>query len=649
MMRDWIDRLGRLRFEGAGRSVSGVHAWIVSALAVSLSVYILAINSFLLIDLMSRSGFFMGLLLALVFLLFPWRKGLSETNPGILDYGLAAAGLAVGVYINVIYGDFVARNLELTNVDLVFGTAAVLLALEAGRRALGWWLPGLCVLFILYALYGSVLPAPLGHFGVRPERFILRMYFVSEGLFGSVFQIAQTYIALFVLFGSFLIATGTTEALARLGLAISGGFAGGPAKVAVIASGFTGMIQGTAAANVATTGSMTIPMMKNVGFKPYFAGAVEAIASTGGLIMPPIMGAAAFLMVEFIGVSYLEVITAAVLPALLYYASLLGVVHFRAVKIGIRGLPRHEIPGLGSVLLRQGYLFIPVAILVYFLIAGYTPIFSALYAIVATFFVSFVRRDSWLTPRRLLNALLRGGAAMTSVGMACLVAGIIVGVVSMTGVAEVFTSYIEEWAAGWLFVALLMTAVAAILLSCALPATAVYIVAAVTIAPALVAMGAEPLAAHFFVFWFGVLSNITPPVAIACFTAAGIAGASPAKIAVQAMRMALPAFLIAFVLVYHPDLLFVDWTWWGVLRTLLFSSVGIGAYVIATEGYLTGPLALWERALFLVVMVLCLALPGVNSGFIGLGLAAAALAVSLLRRRARLAPSSPAPPSADRG
>ena len=321
------------------------------------------------------------------------------------------------------------------------------------------------------------------------------------------------------------------------------------------------------------------------------------------------------------------------LPALLYYVSLMAVVHFRAVKVGIRGLPRDQIPSLWTVLLRQGYLLIPVAILIYFLIAGYTPIFAAFYAIAATFAVSFFRRDTRMTPKRLLGALMRGGAAMTSVGMACLVAGIIVGVVSMTGVAEVFTSYIEEWAEGWLLFALLLTAFAAILLSCALPATAVYIVAAVTIAPALIAMGAEPLAAHFFVFWFGVLSNITPPVAIACFTAAGIAGDSPSKIAMQSLRMALPAFLIAFIIVYHPDLLFVNWTVTGLVRTLVFCFVGIGAYVVATEGYLFGPLALWERGLYLAVMVLCLALPGVNSGFVGLGLGAVVFGLSVIRRR----------------
>ncbi|WP_316980122.1 TRAP transporter permease [Shumkonia mesophila] len=632
----WIDRLGVLDLEGTGRSLSGIHAWIVATLAVALAVFILLINSFLLIDVMKRSSLFLSLLLALVFLSHPLRKTTGRAdNPAAFDYILAAAGMACGLYLILIYDRF-ATTLEMTALDMVVGTAAVILSLEAGRRCLGWWLPALCVLFILYALYGKMLPSPLGHFGVRPERFIYRMFMVSEGLFGTIFQIAQSYIGLFVLFGAFLVATGATDVLARLGLSVSGRYAGGPAKVAVVASALTGMISGSAAANVATTGTMTIPMMKRVGFMPHFAGAVESIASTGGLITPPIMGAAAFLMVEFIGVPYLDIITAAILPALLYYGSLMAVIHFRAVKRGIRGLPANEIPSLKSVVFGEGYLLLPLVILIIALLAGYTPIFAALFSIAAIFVVSFFKSASRLTPLRLLNALMKGGASLIGVSMACMVAGIIVGVVSMTGVAEVFTSYIEAWSQGHLLVALVLTALAAILLSCALPATAVYIVVAVTIAPSLIKMGAPPLSAHFFVFWYGALSNITPPVAIACFTAAGIAGANPGKIAFTALRMALPAFLISFLLVYYPSLLFVNWTWTELGLVLIYCVVGIGAYVLATEGYFLDQLRLWERVVFLVCSALCLLAPGAhwigNIGFL-LTIGLAARCVVRFRRR----------------
>jgi len=610
-----------LRFEGGGRNLNGAHAWIAAGFAVATAIFILLINSVLLMDLMRRSAMFMGLVLALAFLMFPYRKGAKKFQPNPIDYILALGGLACGLYIYFTYDAFVARNLEMTSADMAFGVLALCLVFEAGRRCLGIWLPALALLFILYAIYGQWLPAPLGHFGVRPERLVMRMYLVSEGMFGSIFQIAQTYIGLFVLFGAFLVATGTTEILTQVGLSVSGRFAGGPAKVAVVASGLTGMISGTAAANVATTGTLTIPMMKRAGFRADFSGAVESIASTGGLIMPPIMGAAAFLIAEFVSIPYTHVMVGAIFPALLYYGSLMGVIHCRAVKNGIRGLPREEIPPFAGVLKANGHLLLPIVLLVYLLIDGYTPIYAALYGILATVALSYLRKSSRLTPRRFLTALMQGGAAAVPVSVACLVAGIIVGVISITGVAEVFTSYIEQWSNGNLFFALVLTAIAAVLLSCALPATAVYIVVAVTIAPALIQMGAAPLSAHFFVFWFGVLSNITPPVAIACFTAAGIAGASPGAIAWNAMRMALPAFLIAFVLVHYPDLLFVDWSPWLLLRTLVFAAAGIAAYVVASEGYLFGAIGWAERGLFLCVTVLCLALPGEFSGWIGLALA----------------------------
>jgi len=487
-----------LHFEGGGRGMRGAHAWIAAGLAAGTAIFILLINSFLLMDLMRRSALFMGLVLALTFLLFPYRKGLKDRQPNPADYLLAAASMACGLYIFVTYDAFVARNLQMTSADMAFGVLALALVLEGGRRCLGIWLPALALLFLLYAVYGQWLPAPLGHFGVRPERLVMRMYLVSEGLFGSIFQIAQTYIGLFVLFGAFLVATGTTEILTQVGLSVSGRFAGGPAKVAVVASALTGMISGSAAANVATTGTLTIPMMKKSGFKPEFAGAVESIASTGGLIMPPIMGAAAFLMAEFVGIPYVEVMAGAIIPALLYYGSLMMVIHCRAVKLGIRGLSRDEIPPFGRVLRANGHLLIPIIFLIYLLMTGYTPIFAALYAIVATVVLSYLRKSSRLTPRRLIAALVQGGAAMVSVSVACLVAGIIVGVVSITGVAEVFTSYIEQWSNGSLIIALCLTGIAAVLLSCALPATAVYIFVAVTIAPALLQMGAAPLAAHLF-------------------------------------------------------------------------------------------------------------------------------------------------------
>jgi TRAP transporter 4TM/12TM fusion protein len=428
---------------------------------------------------------------------------------------------------------------------------------------------------------------------------------------------------MFVILGAFLVASGITEVLTRIGLAASGRYVGGPAKVAAVASGMTGMISGTAAANVATTGTLTIPMMKRVGFPPHFAGAVEAIASTGGLIMPPIMGAAAFLIAEFVGIPYLTIMSAAILPALLFYASLLLVIHLRAARLGIGGLPAAQIPRLWSVLRRDGWMLLPIFLLIYLLIDGLTPTFAAMYALLAVIALSWLRPGHRIGPVRLVHALMRGAVAVVPVAMACLLAGIIIGVVSMTGVAQVFTSSIEDWAQGSLLIALLLTGIASILLSCALPATAVYIVVAVTVAPALIHMGAEALTAHFFVFWMGVLSNITPPVAIACFAAAGIAGASPSRIAFTALRFALPAFLLAIVFVYRPGLLLIDVEPLALARTVVFVAAGVAGYVIAIEGWLRGPLGWFWRLGFGGVALLCLAFPEVTTGWIGLAVMAA--------------------------
>ncbi len=447
---------------------------------------------------------------------------------------------------------------------------------------------------------------------------------VDEGMFGQTLQVAQSYIRLFVIFDSFLTVIGASEMLTNLGLCVSGSYTGGPAKVSVLASDLTGMLSGTAAANVATTGTLTIPMMKRTDFSPAFASAVESIASTGGMLMPPIMGAAAFLMADFTQTPYSTIMLAAVLPAPFYYGSLLFVVHPRAVRQGISGLPKSEIPNFLTVIKTRGHLLLPIIVFVYLLMSGSTPTYSAVLSIGVAIAASFLRRNTWMTPRKLLDALVLGAIATVAVGTACLVAGFIVGVVSMTGVAQVLTMYIDTLSGGYLFPALFITTFAAILLSCALPATAVYIVAAVTVAPVLVAMGADLLSAHFFVFYFGVLSNITPPIAIACFTAAGIAAEGSMKIALHSLRLALPAFILPFVLIYHPALLMINAQPLNVVEIAVIVAFGTACYVIAAEGVLVTRLGVLSRLTFGAVAVLCLVIQD-NA----IGLVACVLAVVL--------------------
>ncbi|MBN9885871.1 TRAP transporter permease [Salipiger abyssi] len=624
----------------SARKLSGLPAITVIALCAGMSLFVFSINSWLLLDIMRRSGIFAAMLLAIVFLCFPASDRSRRDRPTVLDWGLAVTGVACGLYIYVVYHDFISGTMRMSRTDMAFALAAVVVTLEAGRRVLGIWMPALAVIFLLYAIYGQSMPGPLAHFGIRPERLLLRIYMVDEGLFGSVFQIAQTYIALFVLFGAFLTAVGASGALTDIGLAISGRATGGPAKVAVASSALTGMISGTASANVATTGTITIPLMKRAGFPAHVAGAVEAIASTGGLIMPPVMGAAAFLLADFVGMPYYLVVLSGIVPALLYFGGLILVVHVSALRNNIGGVDESEMVSLKSVLLSRGYLLLPVLVLLYMLLDGKTPIWSAMTGIVAIIAVSFLRRATWLSPARFLEALVAGAIATVPVAVACLVAGLIVVVVTITGAAQVFTSYIDLFSGGYLVVALLLTALAAILLSCALPATAIYIVVAVTVAPALVALGAQPLAAHFFVFWFGVMSNITPPVAIACFTAAGIAGAKPTAIALAALRMGMPALVIPFALVMHPELLLIDWTSLGLAESVLLTGFGIAAWVFGSEGWFCGRLGWPERAGMLLVSGFCLFIPEITTGYIGAAIGAALMVFLYLRSRRASAATS---------
>ena len=587
-----------LRYENT--EFSGLQGVLIYFLSSALSIFVLTINVFPLTDILTRSAIFMGFLTVITFLTkqLPSRK--FKAKFFVWTWLPATLSLLVSICLIASFDQIIARNLELTTTNVLVGILTMIIVFESGRRSLGFWLPALCLIFVLYALFGQLLPSPWGHFGVRFERLLLRLVYTSEGLFGSVFQIAQSYIGLFVLFGAILSATGATSALTNMGIYFSGGLVGGPAKVAIFASGFTGMISGSAAANVATTGTLTIPMMKRVGFPSSFSGAVEAIASTGGLITPPIMGAAAFLMAEFLGVSYLTILTAAIVPACLYYASLYFLIDLRARMLGIGGLEKHEIPVLRDVILKQGHLFIPIFVLIYFLLQGYTPIYAAIYGIVSSIFCSFIRKNSRLTPKKALLCLMEGGLGIVTVGMACLLAGIIVCVISLTGVAQVFTSYIDILSNGSLFLALIYTAIASILLSCALPATAVYIVVAITIAPALINLGAEPLAAHFFVFWFGVLSNITPPVAIACFTAAGIARAPVGEIATNAMKMAVPALTIPFLLIYTPIFLGLAWSIEQFSLNLLFVVIGFSLYIIGSEGFFIRKMSTLSRVILII-------------------------------------------------
>jgi TRAP transporter 4TM/12TM fusion protein len=448
----------------------------------------------------------------------------------------------------------------------------------------------------------------------------MRMYMVDEGLFGPTLRTAVTFIFLFILLGSFLELGGVGDFITQLALAIAGKAKGGPAKVAVISSALMGTISGSAAANVATTGSFTIPLMKKMGFNSHFAGAVEAAASTGGIIMPPVMGAAAFLMAEFLGVTYRTIMISALVPAICYFVAIYVAVHLHSLKLGIKGLSANELPKFWPLIRTQGEKLLPLFLLVYLLLTGRTPTFAAFGAMIGVVLTSWLRNDkNRFGPMRIAKALIHGAKDSISVSMACAVIGIVVGITILTDLGKVIGDLVVTLSGQNLLLALLFAAIACLVISMGLPATALYIVGATVMAPAIVRLGALPIAAHLFVFYWGCMSNVTPPVALAAFTGAGIAGADPSKVARTAFMLALPGFLLPFAFVIEPALLLQKGSWLLSLRVALTSILGSTAIAAVVTGYLWCSLELWERCCLLIGSIMLIA-PSLITDFVGIGL-----------------------------
>lgn len=497
----------------------------------------------------------LSVIMMLIFLMYPARAGAPRDRPTVLDIMMVAASAMTGIYIMVRYDAFAFSGGFANNTDYALGVLTMLLVLEAGRRSIGPFLPVLGVIFLAYAYFGNYIPGTFGHPGYSPERIIELMYLSTSGLYGVAIGVSATYIFLFILFGAFLGESGMATFINRISMAMAGHSPGGPAKVSVFASGLMGTINGSAVANVATTGAFTIPLMKSVGYRPHFAGAVEAVASTGGQIVPPVMGAAAFIMAEILNVSYATVMLSALLPALLYYLACYVGVHLEAIKTGLRGMPRDQLPRAKEVMKERGHLALPLVVIIYFLVAGYTPTFSAVAGIAATILASMMRKSTRMSWRGLLSALDAGAKGAVTVAIACGVVGFIVGVTSLTSFGIKLGDIIIGMAGGSMMLTLLLSAVTCIILGMGMPTTAVYIVAATMAAPALIKIGVLPIAAHLFAFYFGNISNITPPVALAAFTGAGIAGANPNQVGWTAVRLGAAAFIVPFMFVYAPELL----------------------------------------------------------------------------------------------
>lgn len=611
---------------------TGLMAKIVSAIAIVFSVFQLYTATFGVLDAQLQRAVHLGFGLTLVYLLYPTRKSWSRHKLHPFDLLLAILGAATPAYIVIEYRQLVLRSGMVSSTDLVVGTLGILLVIEAARRIVG--LPMVCVVlaFIAYAFAGPYMPGVLAHRGLTLEQLVGHLYFTTEGVFGIPLGVSSTFIFLFILFGAYLESTGLGKFFIDLANAVAGWASGGPAKVAVLSSGLMGTVSGSSVANVVGTGSLTIPMMKKLGYHKNFAGAVEAAASTGGQLMPPVMGAAAFLMAEFIGVPYIDIVKAAIVPAFLYFAGVWLGVHFEAKRSNLKGIPRKDLPKFGVILRERGHLALPLIVIVYLLVAGYTPMRAALVAIVLSIVCSALRKSTRMKPIEIVKGLDKGARNVLSVLVACAAAGIVIGVVTKTGVGLKLASGLLDLSGGLLLPTMFFTMITAIVLGMGVPTTANYVITSTIAAPALVQMGVPVLCAHMFVFYFGIIADVTPPVALAAFAGAGIAGGNPLKTGINASKLAIAAFIIPYMFVLSPVLLMVDATAFNLIMTTLTALIGMIAVSSALIGYLADDCSLLER-LVLVAGGLMMIKPGYMTDAAGFVLFLVILFLQLRRRK----------------
>jgi len=627
--------------ETAFRTSGPKLAFVISAFLVAMSVYHFYASGFGLIRELLHRGIHLAFVLGLVFFLFSFLRSKDTRlaapvwyrigGINILDAALGFLAVAASLYLPLLPPEVVAERVgNPSQFDVFMGSILLLLTLEAARRSVGPTLPIIAIIFILFALFGPLAPGALKHGGTSWLGLINHVYLTNQGIYGVAIGVMAQYVFLFILFGVLATRIGLGQLFIDLAMVIAGRYTGGPAKVAICASAFMGSISGSSIANTVTTGALTIPAMKKIGYPPHFAGAVEATASTGGQITPPVMGAAAFIMVEYLEIPLRDVLAAALFPALLHYFGIFIMVHLEAKKLGLRGLTANELPDAVLVLKQHWMSIIPLIVLVSFILTGRTPDFAAVYGIIACVVVGVLNPTNRLTLRDLWSALDAGAKNTIAVGAAAACVGIIVGVVTLTGVGfrlgyvvvqtatdigAVFGNTwpfnffeVPQWA---LFFSLVLVAIACIMMGAGIPTTATYIILVAVAGPALAQLGVEPLVAHFFVFYYGVLADITPPVALAAYAAAGIAGSNPFKTGNTAFRLGIAKALVPFVFVYSPALLLVTdgFTWSAFAITLTGAMAGIGLLGVSFSGYLLTPLSKYERIWVALVSLLFIA-PG---------------------------------------
>ena len=604
----------------------GVPKQIVRLVLAAFMVFMVYMNLWATWSGQIRRCLFVGMVVLFTFFVYPAKKG--DVKPNHMpwyDILLAIVGCIPFFYYVANFNRIVSMGIAIGQTEVILGIIGILVLAECCRRAVG--IPILCVagVFILYAFVGRHMSLQL---------VVYNIFYTTNGIIGTPISVCSTYIALFLMFGAFLEATGVANFFIDCANALVGWASGGPAKVAVVSSALCGMVSGSSVGNTVTTGSVTIPMMKKTGYPPEFAGAVEAASSTGGQIMPPIMGAAAFLMAEMVGVEYSKIIVRAILPAFLYFLGIFLGVHFKAKKLGLKGLPREELPKWGK-LLPKIYLLLPLVLLVYMIVSGQTMAKSAIYATIAAIAVSLINKDDRMTPTKFVNGLENGGKNCLSIGIACGIAGIISVCITMTGLGGKLITYVVSLSNGHLIIALFLTMICCIVLGMGVPTTANYIIMASTCAPILInGMGMHVLAANMFVFYFGIVADITPPVALAAYAGSAIAKAPPMKTAFNATRLAIAAFIIPYIFAFNNAMIFVgdDVTVWSVASITISATLGMLSIASGLMGYLIHDLK-WISRIALIAGGLLMIIPGTVSDLAGFAVLAAIFVLQTIENK----------------
>ena len=583
--------------ESAVRNLQGAAATMVKWFAIAMAVFHLYTSYFGALESLRHRAAHLLFVLPLAFTMYPASKKRKSDTPSVVDLVLAIMSLACCSYIVFNYKEIYMRGGIPNRLDIAMGVMTAVLVLEAVRRVVGIQLAIIASVFLGYAYFGPYMPGVFAHKGATLSRMVDHIYMIPEGIFSIALGTSSTYIVLFVIFATFLEKSGLGLVIKDLGMAIAGGTTGGPAKVAVLTSALFGTISGSAAANVVTTGAFTIPLMKSTGYNKEFAGAVEAVASTGGQLMPPIMGSATFIMADYLGVSYVEIIKAACIPAFLYFFAIFAMAHIRAKKLGLRGLARENLPRVWDVLKERGYLVLPFVVVVALLVMRFTPIYAGCWGIILAIASAGLKKTTRMSFSDIIWSLENGAKRVVPVAVACACVGLIIGVCTLTGVSTILGNYILRLSQGDMLLTLFLVTILAIIMGMGLPTTAVYILLVSVAAPTLSSFNLPKLAVHFFVFYFGLMANVTPPVAIPAYAAAGLANSDPGKTGWAAFKLAIPAFIIPYIFIYAPQMLMINPTLLGVVHVTVTSILGVVMIALAVENFFLTRLSILQRLL----------------------------------------------------